>query len=840
MRRVPFSLVPGTTIEGFKFLKHEPIPDLGIDGYSFEHIKTKAKYYHCAADDTNNVFCVGFCTPNPNSKGLPHILEHTTLCGSDKYPVRDPFFHMLRRSLNTFMNAMTGPDYTMYPFSTVNPVDFNNLLGVYLDAVFHPLLRERDFLQEGHRLELDNNKQLYIKGVVYNEMKGALQNPASYFYSKLCEYALKGTSYAHVLGGCPLHIPDLTHAELVAFQRRHYHPTNATIITYGDLDPVAHMKTIGPVLDNFDVAERVEVPLVQNAEKLEDVIVDYGPPDPMGDPTKSTRVVVSWMVPSQVIQGTPEAILRTTVYLEVLSTLLVSGPASPMYKALIDTHLGSDYSPAIGLESEFRNPLFSFGVQGVDSTKVTAKEIETAINDALQGAMDDGFPFERVDGVIHQALLSKRHRGSQFGLSLALGSVVNAVHTYDVFSFLQTTKILEELREEFKRNGRYFSQIIKSLLMDNKPVVRLVLHADEKHNEKRKQLEDERLKKLQDALTQEQATKILRTNSELEAEQKKPQDVNVLPTLRRSDIAKDIIPEYRGDVVNFGANSLELICRPCNRLVYTNIFVPFNMAAFTKNEALLLPTYCELLCELGAGDYDYEQLTIAKDLVCSGFGCSLNVTTTPDLSELIAGVYISYYALPDRHGEATGLLTKILSRVKFDPSDEKVRTRAHSLVTATAASMVNGVPQRGHTLALTSSASAWSQAVRLVNTLEGLEQVSFLNTTRESITVEGSAGEQALQELLTTLAQIHKKVLSYRAQVWAVCEAESKADVAGRLETMIHECFSREAAVGINKLDSSAIAESVPHEYSFIRTPGEVGFVGAAFRTDIVPTDPSH
>lgn len=135
-QRAVLNFKSGQVVEGFKVLSVTPIAELNIEGYQFEHEKTKARYYHCATDDTNNVFCIGFCTPNPNSKGLPHILEHTTLCGSHKYPVRDPFFHMLRRSLNTFMNAMTGPDYTMYPFSTVNPVDYNNLLGVYLDAVF--------------------------------------------------------------------------------------------------------------------------------------------------------------------------------------------------------------------------------------------------------------------------------------------------------------------------------------------------------------------------------------------------------------------------------------------------------------------------------------------------------------------------------------------------------------------------------------------------------------------------------------------------------------------------------------------------------------------------------
>eukprot|EP00760_Papus_ankaliazontas_P023972 PhM_4_TR2109/c0_g1_i2/m.6529/K06972/PITRM1, PreP, CYM1; presequence protease len=311
----------GTVVEGFRLIQQTPIPELNMTGLAFEHEKTKAQYFHCATDDTNNVFCIGFCTPNPDSKGLPHILEHTTLCGSDKYPIRDPFFHMLRRSLNTFMNAMTGPDYTMYPFSTVNPTDFNNLLGVYLDAVFHPLLMERDFLQEGHRFEFDNKKNLVLKGVVFNEMKGALANPASYFFSKLCEHALEGTTYEHVMGGCPQHIPDLTHKELVDFQRKHYHPTNSTIVTYGDMNPTEHMKTLNAFLDKMDPAERVVIPLLPGTRNkhCKGVVVDHGPPDPMGDASKSTRIVLSWAMPSHLFEGTPESICRSYITLDLIS-----------------------------------------------------------------------------------------------------------------------------------------------------------------------------------------------------------------------------------------------------------------------------------------------------------------------------------------------------------------------------------------------------------------------------------------------------------------------------------------------------------------------------------------
>jgi Zn-dependent M16 (insulinase) family peptidase len=736
------------------------------------------------------------------------------------------------------MNAMTGPDYTMYPFSTVNPVDYNNLLKVYLDAVFHPLLRERDFLQEGHRLELDNAKQLYIKGVVYNEMKGALANPASYFYSKLSEYALSGTSYAHVLGGCPLHIPDLTHKELVEFQHRHYHPTNSTLVTYGDMDPTAHMKTMNDILSKFDVGERVSIPLLASIPAGRGVVVDHGPPDPMGEASKSTRIVVSWVMPSHLLQGTMESVTRTTVYLNVLSHLLVDGPASPMYKALIDTHLGSDFAPANGLDAEFRNPLFSFGVQGVDSTKVTEKEVTEAVTAALKSSIEEGFPHERVDGIIHQSLLSKRNRSSNFGLGIACGGVVNSVHADDVFTLMQTTKILEELRREHERNPRYFSQIIQSLLIDNKPQVTLVLHSDEKHMEKRKATEDERLKTLQATLTAEITSNILKTSKDLEEAQKEKQDVSVLPTLLRSDIQPNIIPEQRGTVVNLSMNTIECIVAPCNRLIYTNVFIPISLDKFSKEEVLLLPTYCDLLCEVGAGEFDYEQLTTAKDLVCSGFKSSLHLGTPADITETICGVYLSFYALPDRHADAMKLLQTILNKVKFDATDDKVMTRAFSLISAQATSVVNSVPSRGHALAMIASAARASHVVSLLDTFEGLHQVRFQNTLRDEVSAEGQQGQNNVRKVIESLKSIHEKVKQFRGQVWSVCEEGDKTTVTDRMRGFVENVFTDRAAIGHNALPDLGFITDLEPKKLFIPTPGEVSFVGAAFSTRLPTTDP--
>ena len=468
----------GGVTRGFELQAKRNIPELNLVGYTFLHEKTKATYYHLAADDSHNSFCLGFCTPNPNHKGVPHILEHTTLCGSDKFPVRDPFFHMTRRSLATFMNAMTGTDYTMYPFSTVNAADFRNLLRVYLDAVFNPLLREMDFLQEGHRIEKNEDDKLCIKGVVYNEMKGSRADPSNYFFSQLMQYALVGTSYANILGGCPKYIPDLLHSELVQFHQQHYHPSNVTCVSYGNLCPVENMDLLDDVFSKFSPSTRVAVPFLEeklvNTNPSKPMVVEYGPPDATDDPTKCTRILLSWAVPTHYYQGSHEEILRNIVELDVLSTLLTDGPASPMYKALIDSHLGSDYAPGCGITTEFRNALFSFGVQGVDYNHITEKEVSQAVLTALESAAKDGFSESRVEGILHQASLSRRHRGKKFGLQLCMGTTTQNIHQMDVLAQLETGHIYNAIGQRHKEDTRCFTTLIKNLFLSRPPKLLLL------------------------------------------------------------------------------------------------------------------------------------------------------------------------------------------------------------------------------------------------------------------------------------------------------------------------------------------------------------------------------
>lgn len=290
--------------------------------------------------DETNAFSIHLKTVPQDSSGIAHILEHCALCGSSKFPVRDPFMKMLNRSLAT-MNAMTGPDYTFYPFATPNSKDFYNLMGVYLDAVFNPLLREMDFRQEGWRLDMDSDKnELAIKGVVFNEMKGAFADAQQVLGQKLLNSLLPSNTYGHCSGGLPEHIPSLTWQGLRNFHSVHYSPNNARFYSYGNLPLEQHLKTVDSYLPpNRDINMK-DVPNVPSEPRWSSPRKEHisCPEDPSG---ASNTIAISYML-------NPVDEVYENFVLRVICELMIEGPSAPFYKALIESGLGNAFSPVTG------------------------------------------------------------------------------------------------------------------------------------------------------------------------------------------------------------------------------------------------------------------------------------------------------------------------------------------------------------------------------------------------------------------------------------------------------------------------------------------------------------
>ncbi len=373
---------------------------------------------------------MAFRTPPADSTGVAHILEHTVLCGSQRYPVRDPFFAMLKRSLNTFMNAMTASDWTCYPVASMNRKDFYNLMGIYLDAVFFPLLRAQDFRQEGHRLEFadpaDPATPLQLKGVVFNEMKGAMADPSSLLGRCLNRALFPTTCYGHNSGGEPREIPDLTWEQLRAFHADYYHPGNSWFFTYGDLPLADHLQRIDELaLRRFEprqIASAIPAEVRFAAPRRDEATFPLSAQD---DPAGRSMVQLAWLTCP--IEDTFER-----AALGILAGLLLGDPAAPLYQALLDSRLGQNLTPGTGYHDDYRDTVFAVGLQGTEPEQVEA--VEQLVLTTLERVAGEGFPAERVEAALHQYEFSSREvTGDQYpyGLSLLMRFLGPWLHADD-------------------------------------------------------------------------------------------------------------------------------------------------------------------------------------------------------------------------------------------------------------------------------------------------------------------------------------------------------------------------------------------------------------------------
>lgn len=824
--RAPLAFEPSSFHNGFRFVKSHAFAELNIVAYEFTHEKTLCQYFHIDTADTNNVFCVGFGTPAVNSKGTTHVLEHTVLCGSRKYPVRDPFFAMLRRSLSTFMNAMTGADYTLYPFATVNAQDFSNLLDVYLDSVFHPLLRRDDFRQEGHRLELPAGAggdpataaaaaataaattgtspadaaaaALKFNGVVYNEMRGVVSEPSTHFSHLLMRTMLPGTHYQHVSGGHPVDIVDLTYEELVAYHRAHYHPSNAIVMTYGDLPPSTHMHAIRTYLDGFEPKAKAVIPALAEGARFAEAkhVRTTGPLDAMGNPTKQKRTTVSI--------GVPQAnnTLSDLVKFVVTDQLLTSGPSSPLYKALIQSQLGSRFSPMSGYAYYLTSPIVAYGVEGLDQSDTAVEQkVADAVLSTLQQVAKDGFDPRRVDSVVFQEELQQKHRSANYGIGLlttacAMGLTRPQLHPLD---FVNWVPHLSAIVADQKKT---LLPALTSLLASPHRAQLTVSPSATFLSDMQAELEKKEAVASK-AFAPADLARLKEENETWLARVRAPSDFSVLPTLRVSDIPRlgfvePTIQPYAGNTGVFA------IPYPTNGLVYVHGLIPFPPAvvaalqqaqhlAFASGDVtqdqLFLPLMHALLGKTGAGDLSDDELSIAMDLTCSGigFGTCLEPIVTSSTA-FTAGTSWSFYTTYEKLPKALDLLQSILAAPRVDSGSDEVRRCVLSRVKARCASRLQSLQRSGNAFAVSHAAARMTSLGYVKEHWGGVTQNNFSAKMLQDLQAAGVIrSEAAVTRVIDRYASFTQSVLGQAGHslAWATCQADHTADVAAQLSTFM-------------------------------------------------------
>ena len=725
----------------FNLQEQKNIPLLDVNAQIYNESEFNCKHIHLESDSNEKVFMVAFRTIPEDSTGVAHILEHTALCGSKKYPVRDPFFMMIRRSLNTFMNAFTSSDWTAYPFATLNKKDFNNLLGVYLDSAFFPNLDNLDFAQEGHRLEFQekNNpeSEIEIKGVVYNEMKGAMSSITSQLWHGMSKHLYSSSTYKHNSGGDPENIIDLSHEDLVNFHQKHYHPSNATFFTFGNIDPLEIQSFIKEnVLDNFSPSD--EVVAVKNEDRLESpkVVSDFYNPQP-GD-ENNHHIVLSWLLNES---HNPVQLLET--YL--MSNILLDNSASPLRKVLENTKLGKSPSPLTGLEADQKELVFAAGLEGIDSNK--SKEVEILIMDCLKKLVEDGVPKDLIDSSLHQLEIRQREitgSGMPFGLQIMLTCLPACIHNDNPLNVLDLDSAFNTIKNNLKSDN-YIENLIDKNLIKNNHRLTYSLIPDTELNKKNEEKIQNKVFEITKNFSSDDKEKLIKLANDLEKRQNSIDDPEVLPKVTKEDIPKT--RNYASPLTFTKNESTNYFYKTgTNGIVYHSMIFPCE--ALDENELKVASLFSNTLTDIGLGKDGYEDIQKYQSSITGGISASF--ITLPDKKDdtFKLALKVSSKSLEGNESFMQDLILRTVKESIFDETN-----RIQELLEFISSDNEKSVIQNGHILSMSNAASQISDIASTNDLTSGLR---FIHNTNHLSKLVNEQNE--LAKYLELLRSINSKI----------------------------------------------------------------------------------
>lgn len=771
--------------KNYEVLMERKIDDLNSEGYILRHKKSGARVVLLSNDDENKVFNIGFRTPPYNDTGLPHILEHSVLCGSVKYPAKDPFVELCKGSLNTFLNAMTYPDKTVYPVASCNDVDFMNIVDVYLDAVFHPNIysREEIFRQEGWHYEMeDENSPITYNGVVYNEMKGAFSDPDDLLSSYTFQTLFPDNEYGNESGGNPERIPELTYEEFLEFHEKYYHPSNSYIYVYGDMDMEKFLAYLDEeYLCEYDEKEIDSAIREQAAfDAPVDVVREYAV-------TEEEGVEENAYLSYNVVVGN---VLDPKLYMafQIIDYALISAPGAPLKKALIDAGIGTDVYSAY--ENSVYQPMFSIIARNSDEKK--KDEFLKIIMDCLNNIVAEGIDEKAFLAGINyyefkyrEADFGSYPKGLMYGLQ-ALDSWL-----YDdmaPFIHIEANDTFAYLKENVKSG--YFEGLIKKYLIENThaasitmvPVMNLTAKKDE---ETRKLLE-----KYKQSLTKEEIAKIVFDTRHLKEYQDEPSteaELLTIPMLRREDIGKDAPKLYIDQKEAFGVD-----------IIHSNLFTSgiayLNMSFNCEKVPERLMPYMGLLrnvlCYVDTDSHEYGDLFNEINRNCGGLVTGSNVyTNDKNVSEYEIRYEVKAKALYEKIGFVLNTMTEIIYTSHFD--DDK---RMKEIIGEMKSRLQSRISGSGHVAAISQTMAQFSPSVYYSNLMSGIDHYKFIEELEEHF-------EERKEEIHDSLKELSRLIFNKKNLTVSVT-----MDDAG------YEAFLPEFETFVNALNEEE-TEKMPREF---------------------------
>jgi len=794
----------------------EPLREISAVFYALEHLSTGARHVHISNSDAENTFSVAFKTVPKDSSGVAHILEHTVLCGSKKFRVKDPFFSMLKRSLNTFMNAFTASDWTMYPFSTQNQKDYYNLMEVYLDAAFFPRIDRLSFKQEGHRLEVDETgdgqvpgtNPLIYKGVVYNEMKGAMSSPDQVMARSILKALYPSTTYRFNSGGDPVEIPSLTYEQLKAFHQKHYHPSNAFFYTYGNLPLKNHLAFIEEkVLKQF---ERIDPDTAVAAQPRWRRPRSVSFPYPFAkneDAAKKCQVCVAWLTAD--IKDSFEILTLT-----LLEQILLGNSASPLRKALIDSGLGTALCDGCGFDADNRDTLFASGLKDVDQS--SAGRIEGIIFNVLTGLVQNGIEKKLIDSAIHQIEFHRKEITNTpypYGIKLLLTFSGSWFHGGDPLKILNFDADLARLKSEMAR-GAFFEDKIKNYFLDNPHRILLTLVPDQQMEQKeteRLRLELERVRK---DLASSDLDRIRQDAEALQRLQETEEDVSSLPTLQRRDIPPSV------PIIKASVSKKTLGATIYNQATSGIVYFAAAAGSGSLPAALvpLTPFFCYALSRMGTRMRNYAEMAQLIDAHTGGIGLATHARTRFDSAgTCVPFVSFNGKSLLRNQGRMFEIIRELLHQ--YDFSD---LARLKNLLLEYRAGLESMVVHNGHRLAISLASRKFSATRALGETWGGVHQLQTIKQLTDNL------DEQKLETLSRDLAAIGKILFTKNNfEMALIGEDEAVAKTASVL-TPIFSGFDEGTSHGFAAPEIRPEVETIREGWS---TSSAVSFVALAFET---------
>ncbi len=758
-----------TLLHGFELISDRSVPELNTRARMWRHVGSGAQLLSLENDDENKVFGITFATPPADSTGIAHIMEHSVLCGSRKYPVKEPFVELLKGSLKTFLNAMTFPDKTTYPVASQNAQDLYNLADVYLDAVFYPNITPYTLKQEGWHYELDEHDgPLVYKGVVFNEMKGAYSDPEGLLFRRVEQALFPDTVYGVDSGGDPAEIPNLTYEQFKEFHDRYYHPSNALIYFYGDDDPEERLRFLDGYLKDFerqDVALAIEDQAPFDAPRRATFPFASGD----GDETGRAMLTVNWIVADALDY---DAVLA----LSILAHILIGTPASPLRKALIDSGLGEDLVGA-GLEADVRQSYFSTGLKGVAPENV--ERVEALVLDTLRDLARDGIDPEMIEASVNTTEFALRENNTGAyprGLVLMIRALRTWLYGGDPLAPLAFEAPLAALKDRLAADPRLFEGLIQRHLLDNTHRITVIMQPDPDLGPQLEARERARLDEARASMSEDDLRRVQEETQTLKAMQETPDPPEALatiPSLTLDDLDRKIktIPCEELALAETTVLYHDLFT---NGIAYLDL--GFDLHSLPQDYLPYVSLFGRALLEMGAATQDYVKLAQRIGRKTGGIHPTAFTSALPHDANGTAWLFLRGKATVENVDELLAILRDVLLAARLDN-----RERFRQIVLEEKADQEASLVPMGHAAVAGRLKARFSAADWAAEQFSGIDYLFFLRELAQQIDQDWppvQAALEAMREMLLNRRAMVANVTLDRAG-WSAIQPALEDFLAG-------------------------------------------------------------